>query len=124
MSCESFRLFPFTIPFVFGQLTGFVSFSFSVTFGVPWPAEFADVMKQFQFLTLDLASLSGFFCSLKVRLCNHVQAHPRYICVSGVQLLRHVGGSDYYGVGCGGHDRLSLVRVAAGKKNVETAQGR
>jgi hypothetical protein len=34
------------------------------TFGVEWPEEFAAVMELFQFLTLDLASLSGFFCSL------------------------------------------------------------
>jgi hypothetical protein len=35
------------------------------TFGVKWPAEWEAFIKSFDFLTLDLASLSGFFCSLK-----------------------------------------------------------
>jgi hypothetical protein len=34
------------------------------TFGVPWPTEFQSFLRAMQMLTLDLSSLSGFFCSL------------------------------------------------------------
>jgi hypothetical protein len=34
------------------------------TFGVPWPEEFAGFLRAMQLLTLDLSSLSGFFCTV------------------------------------------------------------